>query len=121
MAESLTLKIYTPEKTALNTKAYRVQLPYGKINLTVLQDRAPTSLVIHAGVLQILEPDDSIKAWYFIDSGVADIAQDTCQISTRHLIEHSHIDTEKALQLAESEPENAVFYNMIANYLQNFA
>ena len=79
MAENVTLKIWTPERTAFNRKGYRVVLPYGTTNLTVVEDRAPTSLVIHAGVLQILDESDAVKEWYFVDSGVADIANNECK------------------------------------------
>ena len=121
MAENVTLKIWTPERTAMNRKVYRVVLPYGTTNLTVIDDRAPTSLVINAGVMQILEEQDNIKDWYFIDNGVADIADNVCQISTRHLIEHSHITAEEALKLKEEEPENTVFYETIHRCLTAFA
>ena len=121
MAEKVTLKIWTPERTAFNRKIYRVVLPYGTTNLTVVEDRAPTSLVIHAGVLQILDESDAVKEWYFVDSGVADIADNECKISTKHFLEHSQIDAQKALELKEHEPENAVFYDMIAQYLAAFA
>ena len=120
MAENVTLKIWTPERTVMNKKVYRVVLPYGKTNLTVLEDRAPTSLVISAGVLQILDESDRVTAWYFIDNGVADIADNVCKISTRHFMEHSQIDAAKAQELKMQEPENAVFYDMIIHYLENF-
>lgn len=120
MAENVTLKIWTPERTAMNRKVYRVVLPYGTTNLTVIEDRAPTSLVIHAGVMQILDENEQIKDWYFIDSGVADIADNVCQISTRHLIEHSHITADEALKLKEQEPENANFYETIAHHFTAF-
>ena len=121
MAENITLQIWTPERTAFNQKVYRVVLPTGQNTLTVIDDRAPTSMMIYAGVMQILNPDDSVKDWYFIDKGVADVAQNVCQISTAHLLHHSQIDVEKALEFKEKEPENAVFYNMIVHYLQAFA
>ena len=120
MAENVTLKIWTPEHTVMNKKVYRVVLPYADKNLTVIEDRAPTSLVITPGVMQILDEGDHVSAWYFIDSGVADIADNVCKISTRHFVEHSHIDADKAAQLKESEPENAVFYDMIMHYLEAF-
>lgn len=117
MAQNVTLKIYTPEKTALDKKVYRVVLPYGNTNLTVLEERAPTSLVLHAGLLQILREDDSIAESYFIDSGVADIADDLCQISTTHLIPIEGIKAEEARELAEQEPQNSEFYGFIADTL----
>jgi F0F1-type ATP synthase epsilon subunit len=76
--------------------------------------------VINPGVLQILDESDHVTAWYFIDNGVADIAENVCKISTRHFVEHSHIDVAKAQELKVQEPENTKFYNMIVHYLENF-
>lgn len=120
MAQNVNLIIYTPEKTALERKVYRVVLPYGNTNLTVLEERAPTSLVLHAGVLQILKEDDSVEAAYFIDSGVANIADNVCKISTAHLLPYNKINAKEAKELAEQEPQNAEFYNTIAFHLEAF-
>ncbi len=120
MAENITLKIYTPEKTALNQKVYRVLLPYGKTNITIIEDRAPTSLVMHAGVLQILGENNEILRSYFIDGGVADVADNVCNISTRHIIEKSQINLEKALELRDSEPQSFEYYQMIVDYFSSF-
>ena len=121
MAEYITLKIWTPEKLAFDQKVYRVVLPTGKNTLTVIENRAPTSLVISAGVLQLLNPDDSVKDWYFVDRGIADIANNECKISTLHLIHHAQIDISGALEMKGKEPENAAFYQKIATYLQIFS
>ena len=51
----ISLKIFTPERTALNKKVYRVVLPYGKTNLTLIDERAPTSLLLNKCILQILD------------------------------------------------------------------
>lgn len=120
MAQNVTLIIYTPEKTALNKKIYRVVLPYGNTNLTVIEDRAPTSLVLNAGVLQILREDDSVAEAYFIDQGVADVADNVCKISTAHLIAKNEITEKEAEELALQEPQNSDFYNTISNYLRIF-
>lgn len=114
MSQNVTLTIYTPEKTALDKKVYRVVLPYGNTNLTVIEERAPTSLVLHAGLLQILREDDSVAETYYIDSGVADIADNVCKISTAHLLPLGGISAAEARELSEQEPQNAEFYNMIA-------
>ena len=121
MAQNVTLKIFTPEKTALERKIYRVVLPYGNTNLTILEERAPTSLVLHEGLLQILREDDSVEDVYFIDRGVADIADDVCQISTTHLIHYDKISIDEAKELAQQEPQNSDFYNMIAKEAETLA
>lgn len=118
--QNVTLKIYIPEKTALDKRVYRVVLPYGKTNLTVLEDRAPTSLVLHPGLLQILNESDQAVESYFIDGGVADIADNICTISTPHIINSSKITADEALDLATEQPQNTKFYNTIADWLRNF-
>lgn len=120
MVQNVTLKIFTPEKTVYDKKVYRVVLPYSNTNLTVLEDRAPTSLVLHAGLMQILREDDSVAESYFIDSGVADIADNICQISTAHLVPFGKISATEARELAEHEPQNIGFYKMIVDYIQAF-
>ncbi|MBQ7633138.1 MAG: hypothetical protein IJS88_03405 [Alphaproteobacteria bacterium] len=120
MAENITLKIFTPEKTALIRKVYRVVLPYGKTDLTIIEDRAPTSLILHDGAMHILNEDNSIADTYFLDDGVVDVANNVCKISTRHIIHRSKISLQRARELLAEEPQNASYYNSIINYLENF-
>lgn len=118
MSDNISLKIFTPEKTALNKKVHRVVLPYGKTNLTVIDERAPTSLLLNQGILQILDEENKVVSIYFIDGGVVDIANNVCKISTQHLIAESVITEEKAAVLKECEPQNADYYQMIIDYFQ---
>ena len=121
MAKNITLKIFVPEKTALEKKVHRVVLPYGNVNLTVIDERAPTSLVLCKGVMQILDENENVENEYFIDGGVVDIAVDVCKISTRKLIKKENITIDEALAKVEQEPHNTEFYQMVANYLGSFA
>ncbi len=114
----ISLKIFTPEKTALNKKVYRVVLPYGKTNLTLIDERAPTSLLLNKGIMQILDTDNKVTTTYFIDGGVVDVAENICKISTLHLIAESAITAEKAAVLKENEPQNAEYYQMIMDYFK---
>ncbi|MEE6207568.1 MAG: hypothetical protein VZR95_05905 [Alphaproteobacteria bacterium] len=120
MAKNVKLEIYTPEKTALSRNIYRVVLPYGNTNLTIIENRAPTSLVLHAGALQILDENNQIEDLYFIDGGVVDVAQNVCKISVRHILHRHNISVEHALELKQQEPQNAKFYQMIADYISAF-
>ena len=120
MAKTIGLKIYTPEKLAFDKNVYRAVLPDGRLNLTVIEDRAPTSLILEAGVLQILDESDNIVERFFVDTGVVDIAQNECTISTLHLIKTDKISPEKALQLAQNESQAEKFYQMIIKYFENF-
>ena len=120
MSKKISLKIYTPEKLALDKEIYRVVLPDDRLNLTVIEDRAPTSLSLEAGVLQILDEADNITEQYFVDTGVVDIAQNICTISTLHLIKTDKISSSKAKEMANSEPQAIKFYNMIGKYFENY-
>ena len=117
MPENISLKIYTPDRTAFDKKVYRVVLPYGKVNLTIIEGRAPTSMVFNAGVLKILDSDNKVSNYYFIDDGIADIANNECRISTTRFIEHSQIDINSALEWKEKEAHSADFYQMVIDYL----
>lgn len=120
MAESIRLQIFTPEKTALDKTICRVVLPYGKINLTIIPERAPTSLVLHAGPVKILDSKNQVTDLYFIDGGVADVAQDLCKISVRHIVRRQDISAQQAAELQKEEPQNAAFYKMIQEYIAAF-
>lgn len=120
MAAKIGLKIYTPEKLAFDKKIYRVVLPDGRLNLTVIEDRAPTSLILSAGLLQILDETDKVTEQYFIDTGVVDVAKNECTISTLHLIKSDKISKEKAEELAADEPQADDFYKMIIFHLENY-
>ena len=120
MAKTIGLKIYTPEKLAFDKNVYRAVLPDGRLNLTVIEDRAPTSLILEAGVLQILDESDNTVERFFIDTGVVDIAENECTISTLHLVKSDKITAEKAHKLIEEEPQTEKFYQMIIKYFENY-
>ena len=121
MAQRIGLKIYTPERLALDKEVCRVVLPDGRLNLTIIPQRAPTSLILESGVMQILDEADTVKEQYFIDTGVVNVASDICTISTLHLIKTNAINKHQALETASAEPQAADFYKMIANYFDSFA
>ena len=117
MSDDITLKIFTPERTFMNKKVHRVVLPYGRVNLTIIKDRAPTSLVLNQGKMDILDENNGIEASYFIDGSVVDVAEDVCTISTGHIIKTTSITAEQAKQKCSNEPQNSKFYAMIAEFL----
>ena len=117
---NLKLEIYTPDKIFLKKDVYRVVLPYGNVNLTIIRDRAPTSLILRTGTLIILNENNETSDIFFIDGGVVDVAQNVCKISVQHIINRQKITLEQALQLQQKEPENAEFYQMITEYIKGF-
>ena len=120
MNNQITLDIYTPDKKAIHKVIYGVVLPYGKTNLTIINNRAPTSLLLHQGLLKILDENKKIIETYFIDGGVVDVANNICKISTFRIINISDINKEKALELREQEMHNKDFYQMIVNYFDGY-
>ena len=60
MNNQITLDIYTPDKKAIHKIIYGVVLPYGKTNLTIINNRAPTSLLLHQGLLKILDENKNV-------------------------------------------------------------
>lgn len=116
MDENLTLKIFTPQKNVLNRKVYRVVLPYGKVNLTLIKDRAPTSLILQAGAVQILDKNDQVQEVYFIDGGVADIADNVCNLSVTKFLSGKDINRDFAEAESAKDTEEGCFYKAIADY-----
>ena len=116
MDENLILKIFTPQKNVLNRKVYRVVLPYGKVNLTLIKDRAPTSLILQAGAVQILDKNDQVQEVYFIDGGVADIADNVCNLSVTKFLSGKDINRDFAEAESAKDTEESYFYKAIADY-----
>jgi len=80
MAKDILLKIHTPTKMILEEKISKVMLPAYQGKLTVLPDRVPSEILLNDGVLAILDDDFSVQKEFEIGQGVADIADDICQI-----------------------------------------
>lgn len=116
MALDITLKIYMPEKKALEKKVYRIVLPCDGKTLTVIKDRAPTLLFLDTGVVQILNEEDQVIEEYFVANGTVDINNDTCTILTEAVINRKDLNLEKARELYE-EFHN-YFYEWVVHYFE---
>ncbi|MCM1324290.1 MAG: hypothetical protein NC218_09015 [Acetobacter sp.] len=99
MALDIALKIYIPEKLALDEKVHRVVLPSDGKTLTVIKDRAPTLMVVDMGVVQILDEQDQVVEEYFVSGGAADIKKDSCTVLTEAAINRKDVDLAKAREL----------------------
>lgn len=120
MSDKITLDIYTPDKKSIHKTVNSVVLPYGKVNLTIINNRAPTSLLLHQGLLKILDESQKTIETYFIDGGVVDVANNICKISTFRIINVNDIDKEKAMALKEKENHNQNFYQLIIDYFDGY-
>lgn len=117
MALDIALKIYIPEKIALDEKVYRVVLPSDGKTLTVIKGRAPTLMVVDMGVVQILDENDRIVDEYYVSGGAADIKEDTCSVLTEAVINRKDVDLAKAQELYD-EFANP-FYKWLVDTLKN--
>ena len=84
--QSVQLKIVLPHKVLPVQAVARVTVPAAKGNLTVIPDRAPTTLMLTNGVLNILSETGESLSKYFIKGGVANIAADECVVMTEKAV-----------------------------------
>ena len=94
--ENIKLIIALPHKVLPEVLVSRVILPAVDGNLTVLPERAPTTLLLTDGVLDMWDEDDVSIGKYFIKGGMADIAADTCTVTTEKAIDIKDINTARA-------------------------
>lgn len=101
MALDIALKIFIPEKLAVDKKVYRAVLPSDGKTLTVIKGRAPTLMVVDAGLVRILDESERVIEEYYVSGGAADIKEDTCTVLTEAVINRNEIDLAKARELYE--------------------
>lgn len=111
MALDIELKIYLPEKLALEQKVHRVVLPTEGKTLTVIKDRAPTLVTLDMGIVQVLGEDDKPEEIFYISGGAADIKEDTCIVLTESVFNRKDLSLEKAKALHEEF--NNPFYSWL--------
>jgi len=129
--QSIQLKIVLPHKVLPSKTVARVIVPASKGNLTVIPDRAPTTLMLTNGILNVLSETGESQDKYFIKGGVANIAADECIVMTEKALnlkeidaqaltglreEHAHELKELGLS-ADNKDSDTIFYDFIEHYL----
>ncbi|MBQ8870094.1 MAG: hypothetical protein IJ019_01810 [Alphaproteobacteria bacterium] len=84
---TISLTICLPDNVYVKETADKVVLPVEQGNFTVIDDRAPTVLLLHTGLIQCLNEKNEIKKCYFINNGMADIVNNTCLVAAERLID----------------------------------
>ena len=129
--QSIQLKIVLPHKVLPAKGVARVIVPAVKGNLTVIPDRAPTTLMLANGILNVLNEAGESQDKYFVKSGVANIAADECVVMTEKALNLKEIDIQELSVLreehsrelkdlglsADNKDSDAVFYDYIEHYL----
>lgn len=134
--QTVQLKIVLPHKVLPVQSGAKLVLPAVLGRLTVIPDRAPTTLLLTNGVLEVLNDTNSTKDSYFVKGGVANIAADECVVMTEQVFAVSEItldvvQAKKEEHLAELKELNKSFpqadgaqdsemdfYNYLENYLK---
>lgn len=91
MEKRVHLKIVLPSKVYKEEEVYRVLVPGENGDLTVLEERAPSILTLRPGYIKVLGDSGQEETKYFIVGGVANIADNTCEILTEAVVPDDHI------------------------------
>ena len=132
MSNHIQLKIILPHKVLPTTEIAQVVIPAYHGMLTVIKDRAPTTVLLKNGILDILDTSNASVKKYFIQGGVANIAANECVVMTGKALEMSTISetqVQEALTLhqeelknvdssSEKEDEDTRFYQDVMKYLK---
>ena len=91
--ENIRLSVILPHKVLPETEVAKVMLPAQKGVITILPDRAPTTLLLENGVMSVLNADNTVAKQYFVKGGVANVAADKCTVTTEKMIDFADINT----------------------------
>ena len=129
--QSVQLKIVLPYKVLPIKTVARVVVPAVQGNLTVIPDRAPTTLMLTNGILDILSETGVSQDKYFIMGGVVNIAADECVVMTEKAFNFNDVNIQKIASLKEEhahelkdlglplDTKDSVteFYDYVSHYL----
>ena len=110
------LKICLPDKNLQQGNDDKIVLPIESGTFTVIEERAPTMLLLSAGAVQLLDKSNrTVKRW-FINGGFADIADNECVVATDKAVNLESF----SLSQAEEKAKDDVFYQKVYDYLKVF-
>ena len=112
---SVVLKISRPVSQFSEVKADKIVIPAAAGDLTVLPDRAPTYLLLRNGQVRALDADNRIVKRFFVQGGVADVAQDVCSINSEVVHAYDEMTMDEAKQCFENAQTDDIkdYYKMI--------
>ena len=118
MGKEVNVSIVLPARTYLQETVASVIVPAIRADIDILPDRAPSIFALDFGLVKSFNQNGTLKASYFIQPGMADVANNECKIMTQGVIsakEVSAYDAKKKLAEAESE-QMKLFYQMVLDY-----
>ncbi|MBQ8465051.1 MAG: F0F1 ATP synthase subunit epsilon [Alphaproteobacteria bacterium] len=99
--KDIQLKIVLPYKVLPALEVAQVVLPADRGMMTIIRDRAPTTVLLTNGVLEVLNEQNAAVAKYFIQGGVANIAANKCEVMTERALNFDDVDYEKIQAMKE--------------------
>ena len=103
MAESITLRILTPERIVLDTDASSVRFPGVDGSIGVLPRHAPMVAALDAGELHYRHAGK--EEHFFVSGGFAEVRQNTVRIVTDACERPTDIDVDRAIKAGERARE----------------
>lgn len=136
MSNTLQFNIILPSKAIPAMEVARVVVPAVKGMLTIVPNRAPTTVLLTNGVLEILNEREEAVKKYFIQGGIANIATNNCVVLTdrafdfdeiskemieelraEHYRELSEVKSSFPINELEAEDSEMKFYDYITHYM----
>ena len=118
MGKEVNVSIVLPARTYLQDTVASIILPAIRADVDILPDRAPSIFALDFGLVRLFNQNGTLKDSYFIQPGMAEVANNECKIMTQGVIsakEVSAYDAKKKLVEAESE-QMKLFYQMVLDY-----
>ena len=118
MVSEVNVSIVLPARTYLQEKVAAVIIPAIRADVDILPDRAPSVFALDFGLVKLLNQNGTLKDSYFIQPGMAEIANNECKIMTQGVVSAKEVsvnDVKKKLAEAESE-QMKLFYQMVLDY-----
>lgn len=118
MGKEVNVSIVLPARTYLQETVASVIVPAIRADIDILPDRAPSIFALDFGLVKLFNQNGTLKDSYFIQPGMAEVANNECKIMTQGVIsakEVSAYDAKKKLAEAESE-QMKLFYQMVLDY-----
>ena len=93
--QAIQLKIVLPHKVLPAKFVTRVVIPAVHGMMTIIPERAPITVLLKNGILDILDENDKSVKRYFIQGGVANVAANECVIMTQKALDMEEVNVEK--------------------------
>jgi len=122
MEKNIRLQLSQPDKVVIAGNFPAVIVPAQLSNLTIIPGRAPSLILLTNGMLQLLDEKSAVVAKYFLQGGLATVANEECLVSSEKIIAKADISLAEAsarLEQAADDNEKA-FYQIIVDELTAF-